>query len=83
MSSGGAVVVVGGTRAIGKEIAWHYAGQGEAVVLTGQDPANVETAVAGTKAKASEDATILEDVFIRLMGATADNFADTKPDARP
>ena len=46
MSSGGAVVVVGGTRAIGKEIARHYAGPGELVVLTGQDPANVEAAVA-------------------------------------
>lgn len=45
MSSGGAVVVVGGTRAIGKEIARHYAGRGEPVVLTGQDPANVEAAV--------------------------------------
>lgn len=46
MFSGGAVVVVGGTRAIGKEIARHYAGRGEPVVLTGQDPANVEAAVA-------------------------------------
>lgn len=46
MSSGGAVVVVGGTRAIGKEIARLYVGRGELVVLTGQDPANVEGAVA-------------------------------------
>jgi NAD(P)-dependent dehydrogenase (short-subunit alcohol dehydrogenase family) len=46
MSSGGAVVVVGGTRAIGKEIVRHYAARGERVVLTGQDPANVEAAVA-------------------------------------
>ncbi len=46
MSSGGAVVVVGGTRAIGKEIVRRYAGQGETVVLTGQDPGNVEAAVA-------------------------------------
>jgi len=45
MSSRGAVVVVGGTRAIGKEIVRHYAGRGEAVVLTGQDPANVDAAV--------------------------------------
>jgi NAD(P)-dependent dehydrogenase (short-subunit alcohol dehydrogenase family) len=45
MSSGGAVVVVGGTRAIGKEIVRHYAGRGEAVVLTGRDPAHVEAAV--------------------------------------
>lgn len=46
MSSGGAVVVVGGTRAIGKEIARHYAGLGETVVLSGQDAGNVEAAVA-------------------------------------
>lgn len=46
MSSGGAVVVVGGTRAIGKQIARHYAKQGETVVLTGQDPGHVEAAVA-------------------------------------
>jgi NAD(P)-dependent dehydrogenase (short-subunit alcohol dehydrogenase family) len=44
MSSGGAVVVIGGTRAIGKEIARHYAGRGEKVVLTGQDPARVDAA---------------------------------------
>lgn len=39
------VVIVGGTRAIGQEIARHYAGLGETVVLTGQDPANVAAAV--------------------------------------
>lgn len=46
MSSGGAVVVVGGTRAIGKEIVRLYAGRGERVILTGQDPAHVDEAVA-------------------------------------
>jgi NAD(P)-dependent dehydrogenase (short-subunit alcohol dehydrogenase family) len=44
--SQGAVVVVGGTRAIGQEIARHYASRGDTVVLTGQDPANVAAAVA-------------------------------------
>ena len=44
--SQGAVVVVGGTRAIGQEIARHYASKGDTVVLTGQDPANVAAAVA-------------------------------------
>ena len=38
----GAVVVVGGTRAIGLEIARHYARTGREVVLTGRDPENVE-----------------------------------------
>jgi ABC-2 type transport system ATP-binding protein len=55
--------------------------------VVGVDPAllkaSVATAIAGTKATASEDATILEDVFIRLMGATADNFADAIPRAQP
>ena len=47
MADEGAVVVVGGTRAIGQEIARHYAATGVTVVLTGQDPANVAAAVAG------------------------------------
>ncbi|MGH2477697.1 MAG: SDR family oxidoreductase [Candidatus Limnocylindrales bacterium] len=46
MSDQGAVVVVGGTRAIGLELARHYAGGGRHVVLTGQDPERVVAAVA-------------------------------------
>lgn len=42
----GAVVVVGGTRAIGQEIARHYAARGETVILSGQDPASAAAAVA-------------------------------------
>jgi NAD(P)-dependent dehydrogenase (short-subunit alcohol dehydrogenase family) len=53
MSSGGSVVVVGGTRAIGKEIARHYVERGEDVVLTGQDAGHVEEAVAELGAGAS------------------------------
>lgn len=45
MQDQGAIVVVGGTRAIGLEIVRHYAGQGREVVLTGRDPASVESAV--------------------------------------
>jgi NAD(P)-dependent dehydrogenase (short-subunit alcohol dehydrogenase family) len=45
-TSQGAVVVVGGTRAIGLEIVRHYASKGDTVVLTGRDPANVASAVA-------------------------------------
>ena len=42
---GGSVVVVGGTRAIGLEIARHYADRGDAVFLTGRDAGNVAGAV--------------------------------------
>jgi NAD(P)-dependent dehydrogenase (short-subunit alcohol dehydrogenase family) len=45
MSRAGAVVIVGGTRAIGFELARHYVEAGRDVVLTGRDPANVEAAV--------------------------------------
>jgi len=51
--------------------------------VVGADPAllrtSVDKAIGGTGAHAANDATILEDVFIRLMGATADNFADAEP----
>jgi NAD(P)-dependent dehydrogenase (short-subunit alcohol dehydrogenase family) len=45
MADDGAVVVVGGTRAIGLEISKHFAARGDDVVLTGQDPANVDDAL--------------------------------------
>lgn len=41
-----AVVVVGGTRAIGFELARHYLARGDHVVLTGRDQDNVASAVA-------------------------------------
>ena len=46
MSNQGAIVVVGGTRAIGLELVRHYAEGGDVVVLTGQSPEHVESAVA-------------------------------------
>jgi NAD(P)-dependent dehydrogenase (short-subunit alcohol dehydrogenase family) len=46
MADTASVVIIGGTRAIGQEIARHYAALGESVVLTGRDPANVAAAVA-------------------------------------
>jgi NAD(P)-dependent dehydrogenase (short-subunit alcohol dehydrogenase family) len=45
MSGDGSVVVVGGTRAIGLEIARHYADRGRSVILTGRDQAGVKAAV--------------------------------------
>jgi NAD(P)-dependent dehydrogenase (short-subunit alcohol dehydrogenase family) len=49
----GAVVVVGGTRAIGFEIAKHYVDAGFDVVLTGQSQENVDAAVAALGGRAS------------------------------
>jgi NAD(P)-dependent dehydrogenase (short-subunit alcohol dehydrogenase family) len=46
MSNDGAVVVVGGTRAIGLELVRHYASLGHEVILTGQSAENVKFAVA-------------------------------------
>ena len=46
MPGDGAVVVVGGTRAIGFELVRHYVAEGSEVVLTGQSPDNVASAVA-------------------------------------
>jgi NAD(P)-dependent dehydrogenase (short-subunit alcohol dehydrogenase family) len=46
MPGTGAVVVVGGTRAIGLEIVRHYLDAGDEVVLTGRDPEHVASAVA-------------------------------------
>jgi NAD(P)-dependent dehydrogenase (short-subunit alcohol dehydrogenase family) len=45
MAASGAVVVVGGTRAIGLEIVKHYAAAGEQVILSGRVAAHVDAAV--------------------------------------
>jgi NAD(P)-dependent dehydrogenase (short-subunit alcohol dehydrogenase family) len=48
MSDGkGSVVVVGGTRAIGLELARHYVDAGEDVVITGRDPDTIASATQG------------------------------------
>jgi NAD(P)-dependent dehydrogenase (short-subunit alcohol dehydrogenase family) len=46
MPEPGAVVVVGGTRGLGLEVARHYAGQGREVVLSGRDQQRAEAAAA-------------------------------------
>ena len=51
MSNGGAVVVVGGTRAIGLELVRHYAALGDEVLLSGQSQDNVTAAVAAVDGK--------------------------------
>ncbi|HSK36653.1 MAG TPA: SDR family oxidoreductase [Actinomycetota bacterium] len=46
MPEPGAVVVVGGTRGLGLEVARHYAGQGREVILSGRDQQRAEAAAA-------------------------------------
>ncbi len=53
MTDSGAVVVVGGTRAIGLEIVRHYLDAGREVVLTGQSTASVTDAVAAVGDRAT------------------------------
>jgi NAD(P)-dependent dehydrogenase (short-subunit alcohol dehydrogenase family) len=57
----GAVVVVGGTRAIGFEIVRHYAARGYEVVLCGQTPESVDSAVA--RAREGTDGNVTGAVF--------------------
>ena len=45
MSGSGAVVIVGGTRAIGLELARHYAAQGDEVVISGRSDEHLAAAV--------------------------------------
>jgi NAD(P)-dependent dehydrogenase (short-subunit alcohol dehydrogenase family) len=44
MPDDGSVVIVGGTRGIGLEVARHYAGRGRQVVVTGRDAARLQAA---------------------------------------
>jgi NAD(P)-dependent dehydrogenase (short-subunit alcohol dehydrogenase family) len=53
MAEPGRVVVVGGTRAIGFEIARHYVEAGHDVVLSGQSQENVDAAVAALGGRAT------------------------------
>jgi NAD(P)-dependent dehydrogenase (short-subunit alcohol dehydrogenase family) len=71
MSGDGAVVVVGGTRAIGLELVKHYAAAGREVILTGQTPENVEAAVAsvgGNVRGLSFDLAAPETIEAALVG---------------
>jgi NAD(P)-dependent dehydrogenase (short-subunit alcohol dehydrogenase family) len=58
MADEGAVVVVGGTRAIGLELAKHYAAAGREVVLTGKEPGNVESGVTAARAAAGPGGSV-------------------------
>ncbi len=50
MTTEGAVVVVGGTRAIGREVARHYAEAGSRVVISGRSQDSVDAGLAGLPA---------------------------------
>jgi len=71
MSGDGSVVIVGGTRAIGREIARHYATKGRTVVLTGRDPAHVAEAVENVGGATSGRAFDLSEPF-GIAAALAD-----------
>jgi ABC-2 type transport system ATP-binding protein len=80
------IVVTGGdTAAIARRLRGmdgveQVASFGTDLHVVGTDPArlkaSVATAIAGTGATSADDETILEDVFIRLMGTATDNFAN-------
>jgi NAD(P)-dependent dehydrogenase (short-subunit alcohol dehydrogenase family) len=53
MSNDGAVVVVGGTRAIGFELAKHYVDAGRRVVLSGRNDENMTAALEALEGKAT------------------------------
>ena len=64
MTGQGAVVVVGGTRAIGLEIVKHYAARGDEVVVTGRSRESVAAAVAAAATASGEgDARVVGAVF--------------------
>lgn len=71
MADTGAVVVVGGTRAIGLEIARDYATQGAEVIVTGRDPAKVGAAAAAAGGNTRGLAFDLSDPTT-IAGALAD-----------
>lgn len=72
----GAVVVIGGTSGIGREIASHYARQGRPVVISGRDPAragDVARQIGPTVRGIGLDLTRPEEIAAKLetVGAVA------------
>jgi NAD(P)-dependent dehydrogenase (short-subunit alcohol dehydrogenase family) len=53
MSEQGAVVVIGGTRSIGREIVRYFAGRGDPVVMTGRDAVATREVAAGMPGRVS------------------------------
>ena len=70
----GAIVVVGGTRSIGLEVARHFAARGDEVIVTGQTPENVASAVDQLRAAGGNVRGITFDLARpeQIEGALAD-----------
>ena len=69
MDGSGAVVVIGGTSGIGKEVARHYAERGRPVVISGRDPGRAAAAareIGRTVEWVAVDLTRPDDVPARL-----------------
>jgi NAD(P)-dependent dehydrogenase (short-subunit alcohol dehydrogenase family) len=67
----GAVVVIGGTGGLGREVARHYLGQGREVVITGRDPdraAAVAAELGGGARAAALELTRPEQIGAALAG---------------
>ena len=72
--SDGSVVVVGGTRAIGLELARHYVQAGADVVITGRDPQTIEAGLAELGGRATSASFDLAE-----PGSIAAALADVGP----
>jgi NAD(P)-dependent dehydrogenase (short-subunit alcohol dehydrogenase family) len=70
MARRGSVVIVGGTRGIGRELARAYSGRGDEVVITGRDADAAETAAreTGSAAGLALDLTRPAEISERLAG---------------
>jgi NAD(P)-dependent dehydrogenase (short-subunit alcohol dehydrogenase family) len=74
MDGSGAVVVIGGTSGIGKEVARHYAERGRPVVISGRDPARaaaVARELGRTVQSVAVDLTRPDEVPARLSSVGA------------
>jgi NAD(P)-dependent dehydrogenase (short-subunit alcohol dehydrogenase family) len=71
MPDDGSVVIVGGTRGIGLEVARHYAGRGRQVVVTGRDAARLQAA-----AKELGDRAVGIELELTRPEGIADALAD-------
>jgi NAD(P)-dependent dehydrogenase (short-subunit alcohol dehydrogenase family) len=71
MTEHGSVVVVGGTRGIGLEVARHYVERGREVVLTGRDPSRAQEVAGALGGKATGVALELAEPH-GIIGQLAD-----------